>query len=73
MDHALLHVDGCGGIAFYLKEIPLNGGRLTAENITYPNGVKPQPFDEMRCQTCNQQLSQNDLLITYCLPLGRAV
>jgi hypothetical protein len=57
MNYALIHRDGCGGLAFTLGFRPRPGEVAMARDITYPDGTHPQPGTTAICGTCKERIS----------------
>jgi hypothetical protein len=53
---ALTHI-ACGQIAFYYSEIPTALGRLSAGQMTMPDGSHPSIHKRVRCGSCGRPLS----------------
>ena len=48
--------NGCGEVAFYYQERPINGSGMEVEKAIYPDGTHPVAMETLICGHCKQPL-----------------
>ncbi len=62
--YALMHVDGCEGIAFHLKRKPSDGDALSVDDMMV-HGRQPVDGQQILCEKCGKALMMGELRPQY--------